>query len=117
MTSSRDSHPVAGGTENRTTAARVARFNEMHGRLIVLNEDRTGATRLNALTEFNHAIVVSEHPLVDDHLFEVVIEQVTDRFVLNISISLINVLQSRNELHVCTLKVIIYNTIKIMMLK
>lgn len=83
MTSSRDSHPVAGGTENQTATASVAKFSEAHGRLIVLNEDRTGASRLNALTEFNHAVVISEHPLVDDHLFEVVIEQLTDRFVLN----------------------------------
>ena len=83
MTSSRDNHPVAGGTENQTATPSVAKFNEAHGRLIVLNEDRTGASRLNALTEFNHAVVVSEQPLVDDHLFEVVIEQLTDRFVLS----------------------------------
>jgi neuralized-like protein 4 len=80
-TNTRDAQPVAEGTDNQTAARRVGKFGETHGRLIVLNDDRTGATRLNALTEFNHAVVISEQPLEDDHLFEVVIEQITDRFV------------------------------------
>ena len=80
--SSQDTQPVAGGIDNQTATAEVGKFSETHGRLIVLNEDRTGASRLNAITEFNHAVVISEQPLVDDRLFEIVIEQITDRFDL-----------------------------------
>ena len=82
MTSTRDTQPVAGGTDNQAATAGVGKFSETHGRLIVLNEERTGASRLNATTEFNHAVVISERPLEDDRLFEIVIEQITDRFAL-----------------------------------
>ena len=82
VTRTRDTQPVAGGTDNQMAAStHVAKFGETHGRLIVLNEERTGASRLNAQTEFNHAVVISERPLEDDTLFEIVIEQVTDRCV------------------------------------
>ena len=82
VSSSQDTQPVAGGVDNQTATAGVEKFSETHGRLIVLNEDRTGASRLNAITEFNHAVVISEQPLEDDRLFEIVIEQITDRFGL-----------------------------------
>ncbi|XP_028393670.1 neuralized-like protein 4 [Dendronephthya gigantea] len=81
---------VAGGTDNQTAAERVLKFSESHGRLIVLNEGRTGASRLNALTEFNHAVVISEQPLEDDQLFEVVIEQITDRWSGSLEVGLLS---------------------------
>ncbi|CAB4005063.1 Hypothetical predicted protein, partial [Paramuricea clavata] len=86
----RDAQPVAEGTDNQTAARRVGKFGETHGRLIVLNDDRTGATRLNALTEFNHAVVISEQPLEDDRLFEVVIEQITDRWSGSLEVGLLS---------------------------
>ena len=91
-TTSRNTQPVAGGTENQQALSNrnQPRFSETHGRLIALNEDRTGASRLNALTEFNHAVVVSEHPLEDDCLFEIEIEKITDRWSGSLEVGLLS---------------------------
>ncbi|XP_077531935.1 neuralized E3 ubiquitin protein ligase 4 isoform X2 [Haemaphysalis longicornis] len=56
------------------------RFSKRHGRNVrVLNNGLT-AVRPNANGEFNYAIVVSNLPLADNQLFEVVIDQMVDRW-------------------------------------
>ncbi|KAK8759132.1 hypothetical protein V5799_003230 [Amblyomma americanum] len=56
------------------------RFSKRHGRNArVLNNGLT-AVRPNAHGEFNFAIVVSNQPLTDNQLFEVVIDQMVDRW-------------------------------------
>lgn len=65
--------------EGDQVAAEV-RFSELHGRNArVLNNGLT-AVRPNAHGEFNFAIVVSSQPLADNELFEVVIDQMVDRW-------------------------------------
>ncbi|XP_075745116.1 neuralized E3 ubiquitin protein ligase 4 isoform X3 [Rhipicephalus microplus] len=56
------------------------RFSKRHGRNArVLNKGLT-AVRPNAHGEFNFAIVISDRPLADNQLFEVVIDQMVDRW-------------------------------------
>ncbi|XP_075541254.1 neuralized E3 ubiquitin protein ligase 4 isoform X3 [Dermacentor variabilis] len=56
------------------------RFSKRHGRNArVLNNGLT-AVRPNAHGEFNFAIVISDRPLTDNQLFEVVIDQMVDRW-------------------------------------
>ncbi|EEC01382.1 neuralized, putative, partial [Ixodes scapularis] len=65
--------------EGDQVAAEV-RFSELHGRNArVLNNGLT-AVRPNAHGEFNFAIVVSSQPLTDNELFEVVVDQMVDRW-------------------------------------
>ncbi|XP_040064057.1 neuralized-like protein 4 [Ixodes scapularis] len=65
--------------EGDQVAAEV-RFSELHGRNArVLNNGLT-AVRPNAHGEFNFAIVVSSQPLADNELFEVVVDQMVDRW-------------------------------------
>lgn len=92
MTQTATANRVAGGTENQETSAskNLLKFSEVHGRLIALNEDRTGASRLNALVEFNHAVVVSELPLEDDCLFEIEIKETTDRWSGSLEVGLLS---------------------------
>lgn len=61
-------------------AAADVRFSELHGRNArVLNNGLT-AVRPNAHGEFNFAIVVSNQALNDNEIFEVVIDQMVDRW-------------------------------------
>ncbi|XP_033763671.1 neuralized-like protein 4 [Pecten maximus] len=56
------------------------KFHSMHGQnAIVLNNGRTAA-RPNATGEFNDAIIMSNRPLKDNELFEVIIEKMVDRW-------------------------------------
>ncbi|XP_064459470.1 neuralized-like protein 4 isoform X2 [Ornithodoros turicata] len=56
------------------------RFSDLHGRNArVLNNGLT-AVRPNAHGEFNYAIVVSSRPLEENEIFEVIIDQMVDRW-------------------------------------
>ncbi|KAK3104995.1 hypothetical protein FSP39_014857 [Pinctada imbricata] len=56
------------------------RFHNLHGKnAAIINNGRT-STRPNATGEFNDAIVMSDRPLRDNELFEVVIERMVDRW-------------------------------------
>jgi neuralized-like protein 4 len=46
---------------------------------VIVNNGRT-ATRPNASGEFNDAIIMSNRPLKDNELFEIIIEKMVDRW-------------------------------------
>jgi neuralized-like protein 4 len=50
------------------------------GRNARIGNNGLSATRPNALGEFNDAIVMSNRPLRDDEIFEIVIERTVDRW-------------------------------------
>lgn len=52
----------------------------LSGRNARISNNGLSATRPNALGEFNDAIVMSNRPLRDDEVFEIVIEQTVDRW-------------------------------------
>ena len=55
-------------------------FHHLHGsNSAILNSGRT-SIRPNATGEFNDAIVMSNRPLKDNELFEVIIEKMVDRW-------------------------------------
>lgn len=63
-----------------TTDGDDLRFHHLHGtNATVMNNGKTAA-RPNATGEFNDAIVMSNRPLKDNELFEVVIEKMVDRW-------------------------------------
>ena len=56
------------------------RFHHLHGNnATILNNGKTAA-RPNASGDFNDAIIVSNRPLRDNELFEVVIERMVERW-------------------------------------
>lgn len=56
------------------------RFHHLHGRNArILNAGLT-ASRPNALSEFNDAIVMSNRPLRDNEMFEIQIERIVERW-------------------------------------
>lgn len=56
------------------------RFHHVHGQnAVIVNNGRT-ATRPNASGEFNDAIIMSNRPLKDNELFEIIIEKMVDRW-------------------------------------
>ncbi|CAG2213549.1 unnamed protein product [Mytilus edulis] len=56
------------------------RFHLVHGQnAVIVNNGRT-ATRPNATGEFNDAIIMSNRPLKDNELFEIIIEKMVDRW-------------------------------------
>lgn len=56
------------------------KFHAHHGRNACLQHNCLTAYRPNAAAEFNDAIVMSNRPLRDGELFEVVIEKVVERW-------------------------------------
>ena len=56
------------------------RFHALHGRNVRLTGTRFGAFRPEPTQEFNDAVVISERPLYDDEMFELRIDQMTDRW-------------------------------------
>jgi len=56
------------------------RFHSCHGENAVISPNGRVATRPSARGEFNDAIVVSSRPLLDNELFEVVVERMVDRW-------------------------------------
>lgn len=60
------------------------RFHHLHGRNARISEDGLVASRPNALCEFNAAIVMSSRSLRDNELFEVMVEQMVDRWSGNL---------------------------------
>ena len=62
------------------TDSEVLLFHHLHGtNSSILNNGQT-AMRPNATGEFNDAIVISNRPLKDNELFEVLIEKMVDRW-------------------------------------
>lgn len=56
------------------------RFHHLHGRNARISNNGLTASRPNALGEFNDAIVISNRPLRDGELFEIVIERMVERW-------------------------------------
>ena len=52
----------------------------LHGRNARINNNGLTASRPNALSEFNDAIIMSNRPLRDGELFEIVIERMVERW-------------------------------------
>ncbi|XP_032236441.2 neuralized-like protein 4 isoform X1 [Nematostella vectensis] len=55
-------------------------FSSFHGDQVVISHDHRNAIRVNPLVEFNNAIVMSQRPLRDDEMFEIIIEKQVDRW-------------------------------------
>ena len=55
-------------------------FQSCHGENAIISLNGRVATRRSARGEFNDAIVVSNRPLADNELFEVVVERMVDRW-------------------------------------
>uniref|UniRef100_T1IVE5 NHR domain-containing protein n=1 Tax=Strigamia maritima TaxID=126957 RepID=T1IVE5_STRMM len=62
------------------TSVNELRFHHLHGRNIRISLDGLTASRPNAYGEFNDSIVMSNRPLQDDQVFEVIIEKMVDRW-------------------------------------
>jgi neuralized-like protein 4 len=60
------------------------RFHTLCGKNARISNNGLTASRPNALGEFNSAIVISNRPLRDNELFEVIIEKMVDRWSGNI---------------------------------
>ncbi|ODN05476.1 Neuralized-like protein 4, partial [Orchesella cincta] len=60
------------------------KFHSLHGKNARISNNGVTASRPNARGEFNAAIVVSNRPLRDNELFEVIIEKMVDRWSGNI---------------------------------
>ena len=56
------------------------KFHHLHGRNATILHNGLTAARPNATGEFNDAIVMSNRPLRDGELFEVVIDKMVDRW-------------------------------------
>jgi len=61
----------------------------LHGKNARISNNGVTASRPNARGEFNAAIVVSNRPLRDNELFEVIIEKMVDRWSGNIEVLII----------------------------
>jgi neuralized-like protein 4 len=61
-------------------AADELRFHHLHGRNASITRQGKTAARPNARGEFNDAIVMSNRPLRDNELFDVVIDRMVDRW-------------------------------------
>ena len=59
------------------------RFHQLHGKNILLDEQRLVATRINSYT---HSMSFSERPLYPGELFLIEIEDITDRWTGHIKI-------------------------------
>ena len=77
------------GLESATTSATLfsqlepgsdLRFHHLHGRNARISNTGLTASRPNALSEFNDAIVMSNRPLRDGELFEIQIERMVERW-------------------------------------
>ena len=55
-------------------------LSDHHGEQVTVSRDRRSAIRINPLTEFNNAVVMSHRPLRDDEMFEIIVEKVVDRW-------------------------------------
>ena len=56
------------------------KFSSYHGGQVAVSHDCRSAVRINPLSEFNNAIVMSHRPLKDDELFEVIVEKLVSRW-------------------------------------
>ena len=55
-------------------------LSDHHGEQVTVSRDHRSAIRINPLTEFNNAVVMSHRPLRDDEMFEIIVEKVVDRW-------------------------------------
>lgn len=62
-----------GGAANNLNLQSLQTFHQRYGRRITLSNGNRTATR--SVRDFSHALVFSAEPLIDDVLFEVVIEK------------------------------------------
>ena len=62
------------------TGCNDLKFHHLHGRNARINNNGATASRPNALGEFNDAIIMSNRPLRDGELFEIVIERIVERW-------------------------------------
>ena len=56
------------------------RFHHLHGRNSEVSNNGLTALRPNATGEFNDAIIMSNRPMKDGELFEIVIDKMVDRW-------------------------------------
>lgn len=66
--------------ENFAASENWFRFSDRHGEQVTVSRDLRSAVRINPLTEFNNAVVMSHRPLRDDELFEIIVEKVVHRW-------------------------------------
>lgn len=64
------------------------RFHHLHGRNARISNCGLTASRPNALGEFNDAIVITNRPLRENELFEIVIERMVERWSGSIEVGL-----------------------------
>ena len=55
-------------------------LSDKHGDQVAVSQDCRAAVRINPLVEFNNAIVMSNRPLRDDEMFEVIVISLVDRW-------------------------------------
>ncbi len=75
-----DVSAASAATVYNTDQSSDLKFHHLHGRNARISNNGITASRPNALGEFNDAIIMSNRPLRDGELFEIVIERVIDRW-------------------------------------
>ena len=73
-------------------------FHPMHGTNSAITNSGRTAIRPNATGEFNDAIVMSNRPLKDNELFEVIIERMVDRWSGSIEAGNIQIVEVNPDL-------------------
>lgn len=71
-------------TGDAVTVSGDLKFHSLHGKNARISNNGVTASRPNARGEFNAAIVVTNRPLRDNELLEVIIEKMVDRWSGNI---------------------------------
>jgi neuralized-like protein 4 len=77
--------PVAEQPQNSAPTPPVTNENwftlsARHGDQVAVSQDHRVALRINPLVEFNNAVVMSNRPLRDDEMFEVIVLTLVDRW-------------------------------------
>ncbi|XP_049944445.1 neuralized-like protein 4 [Schistocerca serialis cubense] len=93
---------AAAGDGDGTASYSDLRFRHSHGKKARLSNGGTTASRPRAFGEFNDAILVSNRPLRDDEIFEVVVEKTVDCWLGSIEAGVTSVRPDELELP-CTM--------------
>ena len=75
-----DSNATSATLFSHMEASTDLRFHHLHGRNARISNTGLTASRPNALSEFNDAIVMSNRPLKDGELFEIQLERMVERW-------------------------------------
>ena len=75
-----DSNATSATLFSQLEAGSDLRFHHLHGRNARISNTGLTASRPNALSEFNDAIVMSNRPLKDGELFEIQLERMVERW-------------------------------------